>query len=64
MVTLQVMTRDGAEAERQQLEATISAVLATTDRQVLRRLSMTTGTPQEIIRSIERLAELDFLLAD
>ena len=63
MVTLQVMTRTDAEEERRQLEAAIGAALATTDRQILRRLSMKSGTPQDIIRSIERLAELDFLLA-
>ena len=62
MVTMQVLSRAQAEAERQRLEAEILAALGTVERDVLRRVSMTSGTAASTIRSVERLAELDFLL--
>lgn len=62
MVRMQILSREEAEAERRTLEVAIGATVGTIDREVLRRMSMTSGTSAEIIRSIERLAELDFLL--
>ncbi|WP_156906053.1 hypothetical protein [Agrococcus lahaulensis] len=58
-----MLKREDAELERQELEAEIRSVLGTTERVELRRRSMTSGTTSEMVRAIQRLAELDFLLA-
>lgn len=63
MVTMQVLSRAEAQSELRDLERQIRAAFGTTDRAQLRRLSMSSGTSVAMVRAIERVAELDFLLA-